>query len=332
MLTALIGMAATAVGFMLLPVSQGTAAVTHSSQKHHHKKPGTTVSGPKMWNPLKNRRFSRNSTITVNQTAHLTNEMISVSWTGFTPSSSVIYDPDTTDYPVLIAECDSVKVTRWSQCYGANNQGVEGSFGPFGPENTAYATTAPNGTGQADIQILIADQNQMLGCGLHHRCSLVIVPAQGGDTLDSPINCRDHFDDQGGTDVGQFAFTSQNGQCSWKARIVIPLNFEPAADNCAIKTADFTALGSPMLDRAIESWIAELCAQSPPLTMTYNPAITEPEAIGDLPTGLGDIALTSRLARRKSAPGNIPMRRSPYLPSRSRTGWTARSPGSRSRN
>jgi hypothetical protein len=247
-----------------------------------------------MWDPAHNRRFAHGSTVTVSQTADLVNEMVHVSWTGFTPSSAVLYDQTFTDYPVMVAECNTAHPRHWKQCYGADNGGVQGAFGPFGPMNTAYATTAANGTGQLDIQILTLAENQFLGCGVRHKCSLVIVPAQGGNTLSSPAKCGDHSIDTGGTDLGQFAFSSQIGSCSWKQRIIVPLNFAPAPSNCPIKNAAFTAMGSPMLLRAMNQWRAGLCASASPLAITFNSAITEPEAIADLPSGLGDIAFTTR--------------------------------------
>jgi ABC-type phosphate transport system substrate-binding protein len=237
--------------------------------------------------------------VTVSQTGNLVNEEVHVSWTGFTPSSELIYDQTATDYPVMVAECNSAHPRFWKQCYGANNGGVQGAFGPFGPMNTVYATTAHNGTGQLDIQILTVAENQFLGCGVRHECSLVIVPAQGGNTLSLPLNCRDHSIDTGGTDLGQFAFSNQTGACSWNQRIIVPLRFAPAPTNCAIKKADFAAMGSPMLLGAMDQWRAGLCASSSPLTLTFNSAITEPEAIADLPSGLADIALTTRPSSTK---------------------------------
>lgn len=247
-----------------------------------------------MWDPAHNRKFAHGSTVTVSQTKDLVNEMVHVSWTGFTPSSAVLYDQTATDYPVMVAECNTLHPVRMKQCYGADNGGVQGAFGPFGPMNTAYATTARKGTGQLDIQILTLAENQFLGCGLRHKCSLVIVPAQGGDTLSSPPHCSDHSIDTGGTDLGQFAFSSQTGSCSWKQRIVVPLSFAPAPANCPLKKAAFSAIGSPMLLRAMNQWRAGLCASSNPMAVTFNAAITEPDAIADLPSGLGDIALTTR--------------------------------------
>ena len=330
LLTALLGITALTAGFVLLPAAQGSLAAngaaspspsqspgssnspspssspsishsptpspspSHGSHKKPQKKPGTTVKGPRMWDPAHNHKFARGSTVTVSQTANLTNEMVHVSWTGFTPSSDVLYDQTSTDYPVMVAECNSVHPRFLKQCYGADNGGVQGAFGPFGPMNTAYATTARNGTGQLDVQILTNAENQFLGCGLHHRCSLVIVPAQGGNTLLSPPKCNDHSLDTGGTDVGQFAFSSQTGACSWRQRITVPLSFVPAPTTCKIKSASFAAIGSPMLLRAMNQWRAGLCGVSNPMALTFNAAITEPEAIADLPSGLGDIALTTR--------------------------------------
>jgi hypothetical protein len=252
-----------------------------------------------MWNPARNRSFNFSSTVTVSQTSDLVNEMVHVSWTGFTPSSEVLYDQAATDYPVMVAECNTAHPTHWNQCYGANNGGVQGAFGPFGPMNTSYATTAKNGTGQLDIQILTLAENQFLGCSVRHRCSLVVVPAQGGNTLVSPPKCSDHSLDTAGTDLGQFAFSSQNGACSWSKRIIVPLKFAPAPTTCPIKTTAFTAIGSPMLLRAMNEWRSGLCTSASPLAITFNSAITEPEAIADLPSGLGDIALTTRPSATK---------------------------------
>ena len=330
-LTALFGITAMATGFVLLPAAQGSLAAggtsspsasqspspspssspskspsqspsqspSPSPHKKAHKLPGTTVKGPSMWDPAHNREFNVRSTVTVSLTSNLVNEMVHVSWTGFTPSSEVLYDQTATDYPVMVAECNTTHPVRWSQCYGADNGGVQGAFGPFGPMNASYATTAKNGRGSLDIQILTVAENQFLGCGVRHKCSLVVVPSQGGNALVSPTNCHDHSLDTGGTDVGQFAFSSQTGSCSWAKRIIVPLTFAPAPTNCPIKNASFTAMGSPMLLRAMNEWRAGLCASSNPLAITFNSAITEPEAIADLPSGLGDIALTTRPSATK---------------------------------
>ena len=161
--------------------------------------------------------------------------------------------------------------------------------------NTAYATTAKNGTGQLDIQILTLAENQMLGCSVKHRCSLVdravarrrhAWPCRrtAGITASTPL----------APTSGSSPSAAQTGQCSWAKRIVVPLSFAPAPDNCKLKKANFAAMGSPMLLRAMNQWRAGLCTGSNPIALTFNAAITEPEAIADLPSGLGDIALTTR--------------------------------------
>ena len=239
--------------------------------KPHKKPPGTTVTGPDCGTRPSNRPFANRSTVTVSQTTNLVNEVVHVSWTGFTPSSEVLYDQTATDYPVMVVECNSTHPRFWKQCYGANNGGVQGAFGPFGPMNTAYATTAGNGTGELDIQILTVAENQFLGCGVRHQCSLVIVPAQGGNTLSSPVNCHDHSIDTGGTDLGQFAFSSQTGSCSWNDRIIVPLSVRPGPDQLRDQERRFTAIGSPMLLRAMDQWRAGLCASSSPLASPSTP-------------------------------------------------------------
>jgi hypothetical protein len=311
---ALVGPAAVVAGIVLLPTGPGSAQALAAQTSPHpaassstgpprpdpSRKPpakhvhhaGTTVTGPRLWDPVHNRLFASHSTVTVSQTTNLTNQFIQVTWKGFTPSGPPgvpgVYNQDLTTYPVMVAQCNTIKPKYWGQCYGSNAGGIPGD-GPYGPMNTAYATTSANGTGQADIQILAAAQNQFLGCGKQHRCSLVIVPAQGGN----PPSCSDHSLDSLNA-LGAYDFGGQYGQCSWQDRIVVPLSFVRAPRFCAIRNASLTVLGSPMLNLAMQQWIGALCAGSNPLALTYNPTITEPEAIQDLGTGLGDVALTTR--------------------------------------
>jgi hypothetical protein len=253
-----------------------------------------TVKGPHMWDPKHKRKFPFASTVTVNETRDLVNQMVHVSWRGFTPSSTVVYDATATDYPVMVAECKGSHPTRWSQCYGADNGGVQGAFGPFGPMNTVYTTTAPNGASQVDIQILTTQENQFLGCDQNHACSLVVVPAQGGNVFVSPPKCSDHSQDTQASDIGQVAFSKSLGSCSWKDRIIIPLRFAPTPNGCPLRNANFTVTGSPMLARAMDQWRAGLCRGASPLSIQYNSALPEPLAVSDVQHGLSDVAFTTR--------------------------------------
>ena len=239
--------------------------------------------------------------MTVSQTKNLTNQMVQVSWTGFTPSSELTYDNTDTDYPVMIAECKGLHPTNPTQCYGATNGGEPASFGQYGPSNTSYGTTESDGTGKADIQLFTSVQNQYLGCDATTPCSLVVVPSQGGDSLDfATPNCANHTEDIGGTDLGQYAFTpitsaayTANGLCSWEKRIVIPLYFAPTPNGCPLRAADFTAGGSPMLADAMQQWQTGLCFGSDSVEIQYNGSLNESEARNYFAEGTDDVAFTT---------------------------------------
>jgi hypothetical protein len=252
-----------------------------------------TLAGPRMWDPAKNKLFARRSQVTISQTTELTNQVVRVSWRGFTPSDEVLYDAGSTDYPVMVAECRGPHPTKWSQCFGADNGGVAGSFSAFGPMNTSYATTARNGTGVIDIQLLTAQEDQQLGCDIGVPCSLVVVPSQGGDVFDSPPRCGDHSQDAGQNDIGAVAFSSQTGTCSWRDRIIIPMHFAPTPTDCPIANANFSVIGSPMLIRAMSQWQSRLCTGASPVNIQYDSAQSEPLARLDFLAGNDDVALTT---------------------------------------
>jgi len=249
-----------------------------------------------------NAHYATASTVTISQTNNLVNQMLTVSWTGFTPSANTPYDPASTDYPVMIAECRGTDPNSPYQCFDATNGGTPAQFGADGPGNTAYGTTDPNGTGQAEILLFTAVQNQFLGCDATHACSLVIVPSQGGDSIDyQPPHCANHTIDTQVTDLGQYAFGpitsapgTANGLCSWQKRIVIPLHFAPTPNGCPQRAADFTSGGSPMLARAMLQWETGLCFGSSPVTLQYNSEINESEARGDFASGLFDVGFTTQ--------------------------------------
>jgi hypothetical protein len=261
---------------------------------------GTVVRGPRLFDPRTHKLFPYPSHVSVSQVGSLVNQVVQVSWSGFTPSTSVTYDPGATLYPVMVAECAGTDPRSSADCFGADNGGVAGQFSQFGPMNTAYATTARNGSGTTDIELLTAEQDSQLGCKRGHPCSLVIVPAQGGNIFTSPVSCRDHSQDQYSA-TGAYSFTSTYGGCSWRNRIVVPLKFAPTQNDCPIRTPNFSVIGSPMLERAMSSWQAALCTSSAPVTIQYDSAQNEPLARQDFQSGLDDVALTTLPASGASA-------------------------------
>ena len=275
--------------------------------KHKKFKPvhysGTTVTGQRMYIPgTGDAHYSARSTVTVSQTTELVNQTVQVSWTGFSPSSQETYDNTATDYPVEIAQCKGLDPTSPSDCYGASNGGEPASFGAYGPSNTSYGTTTPSGTGKADILLFTSVQNQFLNCGPSHPCSLVVIPSQGGDSLDfaKPV-CSNHTEDVGGTDLGQYAFgpiTSSsftaNGYCSWLKRIVIPIFFAPTPTGCPLRAANFTAGGSPMLADTMQQWQTGLCEGANGVELQYNGSLNESEARSYFASGTDDVAFTTQ--------------------------------------
>jgi hypothetical protein len=261
---------------------------------------GVRVEGGPMWDPATNKKFGHPSYVTVSSVSSLTNQVVQVSWYGFTPSSQLAYSASGSDYPVMVAQCKGLHPTSWSQCFGASNGGIQGQFSSNGPMNTAYATTNASGEGSTPIQLLTAQENSFLGCDEHSPCSLVIVPAQGGNIFTFPVNCGDHSQDAGLTDTGTFAFNSSYGKCSWERRFIVPLHFAQTPTDCPVKNPDFSAIGSPMLARAMNSWQSALCADSDPVNIQYDDSQAEPLAREDFLSGLDDVALTTEPASSSS--------------------------------
>jgi hypothetical protein len=259
-----------------------------------------TVTGPSMYDPATGGTYPP-STVTVTQTSNLVNQQVQVSWTNFTPSSGLVYNPSNVAYPVMVAECKGTNPSSPADCYAAENGGVTSTSGPFGPDNASYATTGQatgqdGGSGLTDIDILTKLYNQFLGCEASHPCSLAIVPSQGGNYSVTPPDCADHSKDFSfgtGYAVGAEAFGAADFSCSWAKRIVVPLTFARTSADCAFRNFAFAMAGSPMAERAVESWVAALCEGAHGTNINYDSTIAEPLALADLGTGQADVALTT---------------------------------------
>jgi hypothetical protein len=322
---ALTGVAAIALGLVLLPSAPRSLAVSaghahpsiagnssapdNSSAADHGSGSAVTVKGPRMLNPAtinpgtgKAQDYKDRSTVTVSQTQNLTNQTIDITWTHFTPTTAgtLPYNSTTTDYPVAVAQCRVAHPKYENQCFAVQGlNGTPGGILPAGAINTTYTTTTAKGTGQAQIALVSEVQNQWLGCQPSHACSLAIIPVQGGNIENSPYNCSNHALDFGLTATAGVAFGAQKERaplCSWDKRIIIPLHFAPTLDNCQFKNANFTVLGSPMLARAMEQWDIGLCESADPLFITYQGQLPEPTAIQSVQEGEGDVALTTQPA------------------------------------
>jgi len=302
---AIAGSMSVAVGLLLLPAAAPSLAVTDHAVTYHAvtdhgapKKPRTTavtVKGPAMldWHTIKAngsaKNYSHDSTVTVSDTKDLTNQTVKVSWTGFTPSNLQggfpYYQYDYTLYPVMVVECKGAHPTKVTQCWQATN--YQEQFGSN--SNAVYTTTAPNGTGTVDLQIQNSQQNNTLGCDSGHKCSIAVVPAQGG----YQPRCGDHSQDaQQALGINSFGGTSAN--CAWAKRIVIPLTFGPVRACGKISNPDLKISGSALMQDAMAQWDTGLCRSKNSLTVAWISSVGESTAIQEtVQDGLDDVALTT---------------------------------------
>jgi hypothetical protein len=247
--------------------------------------------------------------VTVDQTVNLTNQIVHVTWSNFTPSG---YSGDSAGcdltpnlqlcngfkkgfefYPVYVIECKGSNPADWSACNtlfvgtptsGAAGNAVE-SYTQGG--KTTQATDCSDvptdnvcGTGYTDIQIQTSVQNQTLGCSSTTACSLVVVPQWGGVSDGVPADCENHLQDlwfgsSSASDEGQ-TFTT----CAWNDRVVVPLSFAPTPQQyCGSNDYAFSAQGSPMLERVMAQWQPSWCTSSSgKVNFNYDSAVNEYEA------------------------------------------------------
>jgi hypothetical protein len=290
-----------------------TRAQTHTARTTHCS--SVTKLGPQMYDPTTQKPFTKQSTVTVSQSCNLVNQLVEVSWAGFTPSvpnnsPGPYYTNTATYYGVMVAECQGTAPASMDNCYLADNHGLPLAFGNAGLPNTQYAITTTTGTGQANIDVETGLENSFLGCDQKHPCSLVIVPGQGG----APGNCDDHSGDVGLFGTGNaLAFstfslsTGSSGQCSWNDRIVIPLSFAPTPSGCPQRNSAFNVAGSPMMADAMQQWLTGLCAGRHGMTINYDSTLGEPTAVTNAVSKTDDVALTTLPASADRVPtGNRP--------------------------
>lgn len=313
---ALAGLASLAMGLVLLPGAPRSLAAA----KSHGGGSAVTVHGPRMWDPRTGRPYPDRSTVTVSQTKNLVNQSVRVSWTGFTPTNwedEPPYAYNLTAYPVMLAECKGTH-PRISQCYGASDEGETAAYGKYGAFNTTYEGSTKKGTGWGVVDIETISQNTGLDCETGHPCSLLILPAQGGNLsqdngTSGPYTCANHSNDQisNGTATAYRDFGGDNLACSWADRIVVPLRFAPTASSCPNNAAALSVEGSPMMNAAMTQWDSGLCSGPAPISVTFSNAVPEPEAITEVLGGQGDVALTTLPSSTGTTSGN---RRYAYAP------------------
>jgi hypothetical protein len=302
-----------------------TAAKAHDSQTACAAAgSGTTCSGtydgdtswdPNVINPdgSQGAQSGITPTVTVDQTQALTNQMVHVSWQGFTPSvnnsTGIGFSVTWTQYAVGLYECkgtdpqlDKFTGTATSgDCYTIYDQ----KFASDGPVNAVRTFTQPDpnggadGAGSADFQVETAQQNAFLGCDDTHPCSLVVVPNWGGAGNDGSGDCTDHSLD-GGLPFGSSESYDDflGAPCSWADRIVVPLSFAPTPKQfCPPSNYQFAAEGAPSLEWAMDQWRPAWCVdQQNPLSFDYDSSVDEYQARSDFLNGNGALSSAADVA------------------------------------
>ncbi|MFI2608073.1 hypothetical protein [Kitasatospora sp. NPDC018619] len=310
----------------VIPIGLGAAPQAHAAS-------ATTVKGPKVWIPA-TKSYGPEGSVTVSQTSNLTNQVLQVSWSGFTPTVALgsnapvsTAQPLSTHilYAVRIYQCRGTDPAV-TDCYGSTLYGGDPSKGfeqpprptrtevPEWPTNQVIAATGPDGSGAASIEVWSAKESATLGCDATHPCSLVVEPNYGGDpldlyqVLDGKADCEFHD-----LDTDPDGYTAADGimtpgnqnwktgnrtseQCAWQHRTVVPLSFAPTAESCKVSGQAFGAAGLEMANRAMQQWRSGLCLGDAPMTVGYVPAGGEPQARAAFLAGSGttEVALTVR--------------------------------------
>jgi ABC-type phosphate transport system substrate-binding protein len=296
-----------AIGALMLPAAvPSLAAAAHQTKSAH--KPATTavtVKGPRMldWHTINPntgtaKDYSHYSSVTVSDTKDLTNQTVTVSWKGFTPSNTQggfpYYQYDYSLYPVMVVECRGEHPKNYTSCWQATN--YQEQFGSN--SNAQYTLTAPNGSGNVQLEIQNLVQNNWLGCDSKRACSIAVIPSQGGNPNSShPADCADHSDDTSQQALGEYTFGGSAEPCAWAKAIVIPLTFGPVESCGTIHNPDLDIAGSALMTDAMAQWDTGLCRSKDSLTVAYNSSVGEPTAIEEtVQDGLADVALTTRPA------------------------------------
>jgi hypothetical protein len=259
--------------------------------------------------------------VTVDQTTNLTNQIVQVSWKNFTPSMNSNYVPgyqyQQEVYGVGVFQCKGTAPTDFvadcnDQMIGAPTTGAPAT----GVESYTLSGTSTQptdcsivptdtvcGTGYTDMQIQTSQQNSSLGCSSTVACSLVVLPFWGGN-LSPTVNCADHSQDLPGGTAGYAADSGVPhpwfNPCTWADRITVPLTFAPTpAQFCPAGEPDFSAKGSPLLERTMSQWQPAWCTgadSTGKVNFNYDSTVNEYEARTSFLNGSGSLSSSTDVA------------------------------------
>jgi ABC-type phosphate transport system substrate-binding protein len=204
----------------------------------------------------------------------LTNEVVTVSWSGFTPTL-----PNGL-FGVLIVQCKGAPVTM-ADCYTAE------PYPDIANGTRASSTTGSDGTGSTRIEIRPASNLPLLNCSASNSCT---VMAYENDGQSIP---------PGGLPV---------------SRVVVPITFAPSQADCPnITDFDVRADGSATSATLFYDWAARLCNGDNAVVVDYteNSSTTGRE---NFLNGLTDFAVSGLPATEEELMAHPEHREFSYIP------------------
>ncbi|MGN8247143.1 hypothetical protein ACTHAM_000815 [Cellulomonas soli] len=192
--------------------------------------------------------------------------------------------------------------------------------------------TRLDGTGEANVEIRTATENESLGCSSDVPCSLVVIPIMGISCLDADAACRgdgsfaegsSNFDNLGADDAvsARYWWSASN----WRDRFAVPLTFALPPDACDVldDRAPVDMYGSELLNQASLQWAPAYCLRADRFKFRHNRMseasalrllgsggavaafVSEPAATTSVPLGYAPVAVTGfAIAYVTDLPGN----------------------------
>ena len=204
----------------------------------------------------------------------LTNEVVTVSWSGFTPTL-----PNGL-YGVLIVQCTDDPVSM-SDCYTAE------PYPDIANGTRVLSTTGSNGTGSARIEVRPANYLPLLNCSATNPCSIMVYENNGQAI---PV---------GGLPA---------------SRAIVPITFAPSQADCpSITDFDVRADGSATSAALFYDWAARLCNGADAVIVDYteNSSNTGRE---NFLSGLTDFGVTALPATAEELAAHPDHREFSYVP------------------
>jgi len=184
---------------------------------------------------------------------------------------------DGTDYPGGYAGCGGLAPEQSAQ------------INALAPPNTTFASTDPQGNGNARFIVQSSESNASLGCDSTHPCSIVVIPVEGIScdaaatglpSVDVPADvaavasvCQrtGHYPPQApgsvsGVGQGDQTVTGRLwwSASNWRNRVAIPVEWGQSASVCSIVDgrASEDIYGSQYLSQMTQQWQPKFCQDS----------------------------------------------------------------------